>query len=71
MTQVSAPATVENTELVDSVTAVLDIAIVPHYDRQADETFIQCKLCNEWEGHTDACPVPSLELWLREQPARS
>lgn len=44
------------------VVALLDVAVVPH--SSADETFLECKLCGEWEGHEEGCPVPALEAWL-------
>jgi hypothetical protein len=29
------------------------------------ETFLECVVCGDWEGHTDECPMPHLiaELW--------
>ena len=30
------------------------------------ETFLECLLCGEWEGHADLCPMPAIERWLSE-----
>lgn len=27
------------------------------------ETFVQCLVCGEWEGHADNCPMPALIRW--------
>ncbi len=61
----------ETSELVDSIVAVMDLAVLPHHDHSAGETFLECKLCGEWEGHEDDCPIPMLERWLAKQSTRS
>ena len=48
--------------IVDMINLLVDAATVRHPN--GDETFVECLVCGEWEGHTDKCPVPSLEQWL-------
>jgi len=50
--------------LVDLLLAVEDQAQERHHAEEVGETFISCRLCGEWEGHTDACPIPAIETWL-------
>lgn len=45
---------------------LLDIATELHFDNQTEETFSECRLCGEWEGHTDQCPIPALKQWMGE-----
>lgn len=51
--------------LVEALSAVLD-AQHREYHPQSDETFVQCLVCGEWEGHDDSCPVPAIENWARK-----
>lgn len=27
------------------------------------ETFMECRICGEWDGHTDDCPIPAVLRW--------
>lgn len=49
-------------EVVDLLNHVVDVCIVRHSN--GDETFQECRVCGEWEGHTDLCPMPAIERWL-------
>lgn len=49
--------------VVEIVNLLVDNAIVSHSN--GDETFHECLVCGDWEGHTDDCPMPALERWLR------
>lgn len=44
------------------ITLLVDSAIVRHSN--TEETFVECLVCGDWEGHTDDCPVPALERWM-------
>lgn len=50
--------------IAEAVEALLDVATERHYERVAEETFIQCHLCGEWEDHQPHCPVPALTAWF-------
>ena len=28
------------------------------------ETFVECRLCGDVDGHNDGCPLPALQAWL-------
>lgn len=43
---------------------VLGVATMLH--PAGDETLTQCRLCDEFEGHTDECPMPWIDHWLAE-----
>jgi len=51
-------------ELVTMLNDVADDAIVRHMNSD-DETFLECRVCGEWDSHTDICPIPAIEHWLR------
>lgn len=51
-------------DLIDQAEALIDAATIRHYDRQADETFVECRLCGAWEAHKTDCPLPALAAWL-------
>ena len=51
-------------DIADAVAALLDITVVGHHNSPIGETFIECKMCGEWDNHKGHCPVPSLEQWL-------
>jgi hypothetical protein len=53
-------------DVVNLLNDVLDAATLRHSN--GDETFIECRLCGEWDGHTDACPLPTIEGWLEGPP---
>lgn len=50
--------------LVDLINAIADEATARHHDSQSDETLVECRVCGEWEGHTDLCPIPAIQKWL-------
>ncbi len=50
-------------EIAAAVEALLDLASARHYDSASDETFTECRVCGEWEGHRDGCFVPALQAW--------
>ena len=49
--------------LVDVLERVVDEATDRHTNED-DETFISCRLCGDWEGHQEGCPLPALVAWL-------
>jgi len=51
------------TEFVDALERLVDEATVPHYS--GDEAFAECRICGEWEGHTDICPIPAILNWMQ------
>lgn len=51
--------------LIDTLNGLLDDAIRRHTERSTEETFEECILCGEWEGHTDQCPIPAIDRFLR------
>jgi hypothetical protein len=53
----------DRAETIETVAALLDIAIVV---RQTGNTaMVECKMCGQRdENHTEGCPVPALEQWL-------
>lgn len=51
-------------QIVDAVETLVDVAVSRHTNRD-DETFTECHVCHEWEGHTHTCFVPALEQWLK------
>jgi hypothetical protein len=54
-------------ELNRAADELLDLAISRHPHVGGDdesETFLECNVCGEWEGHRDGCFVPALETWL-------
>jgi hypothetical protein len=55
-------------EIAEAVEALLEVALSQHTDPRADETFTECHLCDQWEGHTRDCPVPLLQLWQKGEP---
>ena len=49
------------------VQALLESAVLSHQTRNsADEyeTFEECRLCGDVDGHNEGCPVPALRAWL-------
>jgi hypothetical protein len=50
-------------ELIDVLESVTDWGLVPHHHEPSGETLVECKVCGEWEGHTDLCPVPAIQKW--------
>lgn len=35
-----------------------------HHATHGDETFIQCKICGEWESHKRHCPIDTIHGFL-------
>jgi hypothetical protein len=57
--------TAELAAIADAVEALLDVARIRHTEAKDDgETFTECRMCGEWEGHANDCAVPLLEKWL-------
>lgn len=50
----------------DLLEEVTDEAIARHHHEPSGETLVECKLCGEWEGHTDLCPIPAIEKWQKK-----
>lgn len=46
----------------------LEAGILSHWNSKSEEVFIECLLCDDWEGHKDGCPIPVIEKWLNEGP---
>lgn len=53
----------EPNDINDLFDQVLDRATQKHQDAVSEETFIECRVCGEWDDHTDVCPVPAIERW--------
>lgn len=51
-------------EVALAVHNLLDLAVESHRNEPSDETFTECLMCGDWEGHNAACPVPRLLRWL-------
>jgi hypothetical protein len=49
--------------VVAAVNELLDTVMDRHSN--GDETFIECKVCGEWEDHAVDCFVPAVEKWQR------
>jgi hypothetical protein len=47
--------------IVDAVESLLDASIARHSN--GDETFVECLVCGDWEGHQAGCFVPALLAW--------
>ena len=54
-------------ELTDMLDSFLSEVVQTHYDSQSEDTFVECKLCGEWEGHTEDCPVPAIETYMKAE----
>jgi len=50
------------TQVVENLIDALDRAILRHSNDE--ETFTECILCYEWEGHKEDCPIPAIDKWL-------
>jgi hypothetical protein len=59
----------EKEDLYDAVENLLDFAYRSMYDRRSEETFKECQLCGDVDGHLTECPIPLLEKW-QLQPER-
>jgi hypothetical protein len=49
-------------EVIDAAEGLLDAATARHGNH--DETFTECLMCGEWEGHAESCPIPKLKEWM-------
>ena len=38
-----------------------------NYDPTSEETFVECTICAEWEGHTKECVVPILQKLIAKE----
>jgi hypothetical protein len=50
--------------LIEAIDSVVSDAISKSTTADDEETFTLCRLCGEWEGHTDDCPIPWMDSWL-------
>jgi len=55
----------DNEYLVDLLARVDDEGTSHHQDSTSGETFQECLLCGEWDGHTPECPMPAIDKYLR------
>jgi len=58
--------TSRETEVAELVEQLLDVATSRHTHSGPDgesETFIECHVCGEWEGHKDGCFVAAMQAW--------
>lgn len=53
--------------VVEAVDALMDVATRTETNRDG-ETFTECKMCGEWEGHHDDCPMPAIVKWWEKGP---
>ena len=60
----------ENEDLYAAVENLIDFAYRSLYDNRSEETFKECQICDEVDGHRDGCPISGLEKWQLE-PERS
>ena len=44
----------------DLMNELCDEALSRQYDEKSEDTFVQCLVCGEWEGHTPDCPMDKL-----------
>lgn len=57
---------VPSREVCEVVEDVVDTCLHYHYDSKSEETFIECLMCGEWEGHTQTCLIPTILAWQVE-----
>lgn len=58
--------TPDESAIADAAQALIDVATRTHHDRQADESFTECLICGEWDGHAERCPIPLIYQWLED-----
>ena len=51
-------------ELDNLLEQVLDEAMIPHRDMQSEESFQECAICGEWDGHVNHCPIPAIDKYI-------
>jgi hypothetical protein len=49
----------------DAVENLFDVSLVKHYDSTSEDTFEECLMCGDWEGHKEGCPIPPLKKWMK------
>ena len=54
----------ERQTLNEQLESILEESKIPHRDSESEESFNECVLCKEWDGHEPACPIPAIEKWL-------
>lgn len=52
------------TDLDNRLEQILEDTIAKHHDSQSGETFEECVLCGEWDGHEVLCPIPAIDKWV-------
>jgi len=52
-------------ELLGMLEKVAEDATIHHHDSQSGESFRECVVCGEWDGHEKECPMPAIELWIK------
>lgn len=57
------------TEIQHAIVHLLNVAVIAHRTGIADAELqegahVECKMCEEWDEHTEHCPVPALEQFL-------
>lgn len=52
------------TQIDNVLEQTLDDAIVRHHDSQSGETFEECVVCGEWDGHVNHCPIPAIDKYI-------
>jgi hypothetical protein len=50
-------------DIVEAVEGLLDTVLRHHATEQ--ETFYECRVCGEWEGHEAGCFVAVVQRWQR------
>jgi len=50
-------------EIADLVQDLLDIALEHLHDRASEESFEECHLCGDVDGHAEGCAIPLLQAW--------
>lgn len=60
------PAFKPEQETIDQIEELVGAAVTGIHDSRSDEVFDVCRVCGDVDGHTDNCPVPPLERWLKE-----
>lgn len=53
-------------ELITLADELLDLSTARHHDYTSGESFQECRICGEWEEHSDTCFVPALRRWMEE-----
>lgn len=51
-------------ELITLADELLDLSTTRHHDYTSGESFRECRICGEWDSHSDTCFVPKLRDWF-------